>query len=234
MKEPWQQKVRRIRESSPYGHLANWKLLSVIVKCGDDLRQELLAYQVLTQLQVGSALAHLAHFENSTGCQFSGASNLSLSLSLSRPHIMKFHRISLVFLLLTVHPVFSGHLFLLTSCRSLALTLLSVLATFVQLHQRFGIPFLTLSVHPIHLTLSGTTWKHTISKLLLIPPSGKPQRLWFTWFTLINGALQLYLLTYLLTLFGYYYCHLLLFIISTKQTQNFTLAQMLLFLYWIA
>jgi len=44
--------VRRIRESSPYGHLANWKLLSVIVKCGDDLRQELLAYQVLTQLQV--------------------------------------------------------------------------------------------------------------------------------------------------------------------------------------
>jgi len=52
MKEPWQEKVRRIRESSPYGHLANWKLLSVIVKCGDDLRQELLAYQVLTQLQV--------------------------------------------------------------------------------------------------------------------------------------------------------------------------------------
>jgi len=57
MKEPWQEKVRRIRESSPYGHLANWKLLSVIVKCGDDLRQELLAYQVLTQLQV-SILVH--------------------------------------------------------------------------------------------------------------------------------------------------------------------------------
>ena len=44
----------------------------------------------------------------------------------------------------------------------------------------FGIPFLTLSNHPIHLTLSGATWKHTISKLLLIPPSGKPQRLGFT------------------------------------------------------
>jgi len=56
MKEPWQEKVSRIRESSPYGHLANWKLLSVIVKCGDDLRQELLAYQVLTQLQVRLAL----------------------------------------------------------------------------------------------------------------------------------------------------------------------------------
>uniref|UniRef100_A0A8C2WY63 Phosphatidylinositol 4-kinase beta n=1 Tax=Cyclopterus lumpus TaxID=8103 RepID=A0A8C2WY63_CYCLU len=51
LKEPWQEKVRRIREGSPYGHLLNWRLLSVIVKCGDDLRQELLAYQVLRQLQ---------------------------------------------------------------------------------------------------------------------------------------------------------------------------------------
>ncbi|XP_018620261.1 phosphatidylinositol 4-kinase beta isoform X1 [Scleropages formosus] len=51
LKEPWQEKVRRIREASPYGHLHNWRLLSVIVKCGDDLRQELLAYQVLCQLQ---------------------------------------------------------------------------------------------------------------------------------------------------------------------------------------
>uniref|UniRef100_A0A672QD84 Phosphatidylinositol 4-kinase beta n=1 Tax=Sinocyclocheilus grahami TaxID=75366 RepID=A0A672QD84_SINGR len=52
LKEPWQEKVRRIREGSPYGHLPNWRLLSVIVKCGDDLRQELLAYQVLKQLQI--------------------------------------------------------------------------------------------------------------------------------------------------------------------------------------
>ncbi|XP_068565491.1 phosphatidylinositol 4-kinase beta-like [Cebidichthys violaceus] len=51
LKEPWEEKVRRIREGSPYGHLLNWRLLSVIVKCGDDLRQELLAYQVLRQLQ---------------------------------------------------------------------------------------------------------------------------------------------------------------------------------------
>ncbi|KAF6738195.1 Phosphatidylinositol 4-kinase beta [Oryzias melastigma] len=51
LKEPWEEKVRRIREASPYGHLPNWKLQSVIVKCGDDLRQELLAYQVLKQLQ---------------------------------------------------------------------------------------------------------------------------------------------------------------------------------------
>ncbi|XP_051901786.1 phosphatidylinositol 4-kinase beta isoform X1 [Pristis pectinata] len=51
LKEPWQEKVGRIRENSPYGHFPNWRLLSVIVKCGDDLRQELLAYQVLKQLQ---------------------------------------------------------------------------------------------------------------------------------------------------------------------------------------
>ncbi|KAM9701323.1 phosphatidylinositol 4-kinase beta-like, partial [Menidia menidia] len=51
LKEPWEEKVRRIREASPYGHLPNWRLLSVIVKCGDDLRQELLASQVLQQLQ---------------------------------------------------------------------------------------------------------------------------------------------------------------------------------------
>ncbi|XP_068180713.1 phosphatidylinositol 4-kinase beta isoform X2 [Antennarius striatus] len=51
LKEPWEEKVRRIREASPYGHLPTWRLLSVIVKCGDDLRQELLAFQVLQQLQ---------------------------------------------------------------------------------------------------------------------------------------------------------------------------------------
>ncbi|XP_056299910.1 phosphatidylinositol 4-kinase beta isoform X3 [Pseudoliparis swirei] len=51
LKEPWEEKVRRIREGSPYGHLPHWRLLSVIVKCGDDLRQELLASQVLQQLK---------------------------------------------------------------------------------------------------------------------------------------------------------------------------------------
>ncbi|XP_076030661.1 phosphatidylinositol 4-kinase beta fwd isoform X2 [Oratosquilla oratoria] len=51
LKEPWQDKVERIQETSPYGHLSNWRLLSVIVKCGDDLRQELLAYQLLTMFQ---------------------------------------------------------------------------------------------------------------------------------------------------------------------------------------
>lgn len=49
--EPWEEKVKRVRETSPYGHLSSWRLLSVIVKTGDDLRQELLASQLLTMLQ---------------------------------------------------------------------------------------------------------------------------------------------------------------------------------------
>lgn len=52
MSEPWDEKIARIRESSPYGTLPNWRLLPVIIKTGDDLRQELLAYQLLTTLQV--------------------------------------------------------------------------------------------------------------------------------------------------------------------------------------
>ncbi|XP_062578903.1 phosphatidylinositol 4-kinase beta-like [Saccostrea cucullata] len=51
LKEPWEEKVKRIRDSSPYGQLPNWKLSSVIIKCGDDLRQELLVYQVLKVLK---------------------------------------------------------------------------------------------------------------------------------------------------------------------------------------
>ncbi|XP_053382735.1 phosphatidylinositol 4-kinase beta-like isoform X2 [Mercenaria mercenaria] len=59
LKEPWEDKVQRIRESSPYGHLHNWRLMSVIVKCGDDLRQELMVYQVLKQLQTFWELEHV-------------------------------------------------------------------------------------------------------------------------------------------------------------------------------
>lgn len=47
LKEPWHEKERQIQMSSPYGHLPNWRLLSAIVKCGDDLRQELMATQLL-------------------------------------------------------------------------------------------------------------------------------------------------------------------------------------------
>ncbi|XP_046844335.1 phosphatidylinositol 4-kinase beta-like [Xenia sp. Carnegie-2017] len=52
LKEPFAEKEERIRVTSPYGHLPNWRLLSVIVKVGDDLRQELLAYQLLRQFKI--------------------------------------------------------------------------------------------------------------------------------------------------------------------------------------
>jgi hypothetical protein len=51
LREPWNVKQQRIRETSPYGHLENWRLLPVIIKSGDDLRQELLAYQFLRRLK---------------------------------------------------------------------------------------------------------------------------------------------------------------------------------------
>lgn len=51
LKEPWDLKQRRIRATSPYGHFASWQLLAVIVKYGDDFRQELLASQLLSMLQ---------------------------------------------------------------------------------------------------------------------------------------------------------------------------------------
>lgn len=46
-KEPWVRKVERIRQHSPYGHLPNWRLVPVIIKTGDDLRQEHLASQLM-------------------------------------------------------------------------------------------------------------------------------------------------------------------------------------------
>uniref|UniRef100_A0A0K2V7K3 Phosphatidylinositol 4-kinase beta n=1 Tax=Lepeophtheirus salmonis TaxID=72036 RepID=A0A0K2V7K3_LEPSM len=50
LKETWAEKTEKIKMLSPYGHQQNWQLLSVIVKCGDDLRQEHLAYQILEML----------------------------------------------------------------------------------------------------------------------------------------------------------------------------------------
>ncbi|CAJ0933605.1 unnamed protein product, partial [Mesorhabditis belari] len=52
MSEPWEEKRERLRIASPYGRLTGWELLPVIVKSGDDLRQEMLAYQLLQTLKV--------------------------------------------------------------------------------------------------------------------------------------------------------------------------------------
>ena len=45
--EDWKSKKERIRRSSPYGWMKTWDLLSVIVKTGSDLRQELFACQLI-------------------------------------------------------------------------------------------------------------------------------------------------------------------------------------------
>ena len=47
--ESWPDKKSRIRAASPYGHLANWDVFSVIVKTGADLRQEQLAVQLIKE-----------------------------------------------------------------------------------------------------------------------------------------------------------------------------------------
>lgn len=49
--EEWSKKVARVRADSPYGHIPNWNLHSVIIKHGDDCRQEQLAIQLITQFQ---------------------------------------------------------------------------------------------------------------------------------------------------------------------------------------
>ncbi|CAJ1355564.1 unnamed protein product [Effrenium voratum] len=47
--EPWQEKVERVRAASPYSCFNSWRLNAVVVKGGDDLRQELLASQIIEQ-----------------------------------------------------------------------------------------------------------------------------------------------------------------------------------------
>lgn len=46
--ELWTEKEEKLRKQSPFGHDPNWRLQSVIVKSGDDLRQEQLAVQLIS------------------------------------------------------------------------------------------------------------------------------------------------------------------------------------------
>jgi phosphatidylinositol 4-kinase len=50
LNEDWEEKCKRIRQNSPYGSYPTWRLLSVIVKSGADLRQEQLACQLIQEM----------------------------------------------------------------------------------------------------------------------------------------------------------------------------------------
>ncbi|CRG97874.1 phosphatidylinositol 4-kinase, putative [Plasmodium gallinaceum] len=50
--ELFEEKKKKIRKISPYGKLKSWDLKCVIVKGGDDLRQELLASQLIRQFKI--------------------------------------------------------------------------------------------------------------------------------------------------------------------------------------
>lgn len=47
---PWAMKVEQIRQTSPYGNVRGWRLASVIMKAGEDIRREALVMQVITKL----------------------------------------------------------------------------------------------------------------------------------------------------------------------------------------
>lgn len=49
--ETWDDLKTKIRKASPYGHLESWQLGALIVKGNDDVRQELLASQLVRQFK---------------------------------------------------------------------------------------------------------------------------------------------------------------------------------------
>lgn len=49
--EVWEDQMKKIKSSSPYGSFKSYKVRVVIFKGGDDLRQELLAMQLIYKFQ---------------------------------------------------------------------------------------------------------------------------------------------------------------------------------------
>lgn len=47
---PWAMKVEQIRQTSPYVNVKGWRLASVIMKAGEDIRREALVMQVITKM----------------------------------------------------------------------------------------------------------------------------------------------------------------------------------------
>ncbi|KAF0682459.1 Aste57867_25411 [Aphanomyces stellatus] len=58
-RERWSEKEARLRDQSAHGHLAGWRLVPVIVKSNDDLRQEQFAAQLIAQCHKIFMDAHL-------------------------------------------------------------------------------------------------------------------------------------------------------------------------------
>lgn len=49
--ESSKEQERRVRLKSPFGHLRSWRLIRVLVKANDDVRQEQFAMQLISQIQ---------------------------------------------------------------------------------------------------------------------------------------------------------------------------------------
>lgn len=62
LSESWDEKKSRVRKGSPYGHLLDWNMISVIVKTGADLRQEQLAVQLIAEFGRIWKVAQLPHW----------------------------------------------------------------------------------------------------------------------------------------------------------------------------
>lgn len=50
--EIWDDRAKNIKNSSPYGHFPSYQLRTLIVKGGDDLRQELIAMQIIQKIHM--------------------------------------------------------------------------------------------------------------------------------------------------------------------------------------
>ncbi|EOB14293.1 Phosphatidylinositol 4-kinase beta, partial [Nosema bombycis CQ1] len=49
--DDWKIKEKNIKNKSPYSHLKGWRLSSMIVKTGNNLKQEIVAYQILNEMK---------------------------------------------------------------------------------------------------------------------------------------------------------------------------------------
>ena len=58
-KEDWKTKTERLRKSSVYGSHDGWRLIPILIKSNDDLRQEQLASQLIQRMALILAKANI-------------------------------------------------------------------------------------------------------------------------------------------------------------------------------